>query len=303
MSGFVGALAGTVVSGPLNQVLENALLNFRFQRGFQFTNKPLMIPDCAIEETGRDDLQITEHPIEAPGAISTISDHAFKKPQEVTLRWAWSNSDPRHFAQTASGQFSLGQLVSESYVKDIYSQLIDAQKQRQVFTLYTGKYTYQNMVIASLGQTTSASSEYSLMTVIVCRQVIFATLSSASITSLNTSSQDAPTNGPVNQQGIVQPQNQTPSNTTQTGAQSSNSGANLVQQTQVNPDAVGTGSVGTTTTSIGTGTNPLYATVDAQGDFVGYSTSPVYPGQPPIPAGSPSFGGGPPPAQYYSPPG
>lgn len=117
-----------------------------------------IIPDCAIEEVGRDDLQITEHPVEQG---STISDHAFKKPREVTLRWSWSNSG--HF--------------SETFVKDVYAQLLDLQAQRNPFTIYTGKSAYANMLIASLSQTTNEGSEYTLNVVAVCREVIIVTTS------------------------------------------------------------------------------------------------------------------------------
>jgi hypothetical protein len=118
-------------------------------------NGGLVIPDCIIEESGRDDLQITEHPVEFG---TTISDHAYKKPREVTLRWSWSNSDPAH--------------PSDAFVLDIYNTLLAIQAARQPFTLYTGKSSYDNMLIASVGQTTNSAAEYSLNTVIVCREVI-----------------------------------------------------------------------------------------------------------------------------------
>lgn len=115
----------------------------------------LVVPDCVVEETGRDDLTITEHPVEFG---STIADHAFKKPREVTLRWSWTNSDPRH--------------PSDTFVVDIYNTLLSIQAARTPFTLYTGKSAYTSMLIASLGQTTNAAGEYALNTVIVCREVI-----------------------------------------------------------------------------------------------------------------------------------
>jgi hypothetical protein len=271
MSGFLGALAGTVISGPLNQALETVF--FRTQRGIQLPNQPILVPDCAIEEVGRDDLQITEHPVEL-GAV--ISDHAFKKPQEVTLRWAWSNSDPAHFSfsnllnQNASG---FGSLFSENFVIDTYKNLITLQKQRIPFTLYTGKFKYANMVIASLGQTTNAASEYSLMTVIVCREVITVSLSAASITSLNPSAADQPTVAPVNQ---ANSQQAVPQTSTTTGGQQQTFGTGIVNNTITGPDAAGAAS------SLGSGTNPLYAVTNAQGTVSGLANSPVFPGQLPF---------------------
>jgi hypothetical protein len=42
-----------------------------------------LYPDVVVEESHDDALEITEHPVEQ-GA--SISDHAFKKPQTVTIR-------------------------------------------------------------------------------------------------------------------------------------------------------------------------------------------------------------------------
>lgn len=48
-----------------------------------------IIANVTVEERHQDDLEITDHPIEQ-GAV--ISDHAFKRPVEVTIECAWSNS-------------------------------------------------------------------------------------------------------------------------------------------------------------------------------------------------------------------
>lgn len=48
-----------------------------------------IVATVTIEEKHHDELEITEHPVEQ-GA--NIADHAFKRPNELTLRVAWSNS-------------------------------------------------------------------------------------------------------------------------------------------------------------------------------------------------------------------
>jgi hypothetical protein len=48
-----------------------------------------VIADVTIEESGRDELEITRHPVER-GAV--ITDHAFKHPPELIIRCGWSDS-------------------------------------------------------------------------------------------------------------------------------------------------------------------------------------------------------------------
>lgn len=48
-----------------------------------------IVANVTVEERHRDDMEITDHPIEQ-GAL--VSDHAFKRPAEVTITVAWSNS-------------------------------------------------------------------------------------------------------------------------------------------------------------------------------------------------------------------
>lgn len=48
-----------------------------------------IMPDVVLEEIHRDDLIITDHPVEKGAGTS---DHAFKRPEEVEIRCGWSNS-------------------------------------------------------------------------------------------------------------------------------------------------------------------------------------------------------------------
>lgn len=151
----------------------------------------MIIPDAAVEEVGRDDLQITEHPVEGGVvngvAIGVISDHAFKKPREVTLRWSW----------TESGR-------GEGFSQLMYDALLRLQASRTPFSLYTGKSSYRNMMIASLSATTNAASEYSLVSVMVCREVIIVSTQTVALPSQAAQS-DPKNTSSVQSRGSVAP--------------------------------------------------------------------------------------------------
>lgn len=115
-----------------------------------------IIANATIEERHNDELTITEHPVEQGAAIT---DHAYKNPAIVSLRLAWSNSDP-------SGGYD------PFYVTRVYEQLLALQESRVLFSLFTGKRNYNNMLIQSIAVTTDAASEQTLFATLVCRQVI-----------------------------------------------------------------------------------------------------------------------------------
>jgi hypothetical protein len=144
-------------------------------------------PDCVVEEVGTDTLQITEHPVET-GA--TITDHAFKKPREVTLRWSWSDSSPFFHA------------AQQGIVLQIYNSLLTLQASLTPFTLYTGKSAYSSMLLESVKQTTTKDSEFSLQITAICKEIIIVyttttsvggTSPTASASSMKNPSATAPT--------------------------------------------------------------------------------------------------------------
>jgi hypothetical protein len=123
-----------------------------------------------IEEVERDELTITEHPVEQ-GA--PIADHAFKRPSEVTIRAGWSATEAGDLSADGGG---------------IYSILLRMQAALQPFNVFTGKRSYKDMLIASLVVETDEKSEFALMATITCRQII---LVSTSTTNVSGSSSDA----------------------------------------------------------------------------------------------------------------
>ena len=126
-----------------------------------------LIPDVVIEESHRDELTITEHPVEQGAAIS---DHAFKQPAEVTARYGWSNS-----AATLAGGIAGVLGVTDAAapdVSEVYQTLLALQESREPFDLITGKRVYADMLIRSLQLHTDATSENALMVTVTMRQVI-----------------------------------------------------------------------------------------------------------------------------------
>jgi len=167
-----------------------------------------MIAHATIDETHRDDLEITEHPVEL-GA--PIADHSFMRPAEVTIRCAWSNSPPGSpgllgaalgvkvpgiasalgaFATVTAAQ-SLLSGNSPNQARAIYMQLLELQSARIPFDVYTGKRVYKNMLFKSLSVTTNAERENSLEVTAVCKQVIIVRTQAVSV-PVNASAQGTP---------------------------------------------------------------------------------------------------------------
>lgn len=130
-----------------------------------------IIPNVTIEEQHRDDVTITDHPVER-GA--TISDHAFMRPAVIEMRCAWSD--------TAGGEGS---------VQQVYQELLALEEEREPFDVVTGKRMYSNMLISSLAVTTDAHSETALMVTAQIREVIIVSTQSTGSTGMGDQSQQA----------------------------------------------------------------------------------------------------------------
>lgn len=151
-----------------------------------------IIPQCIVEERVRNELVITQHPIQngAP-----ITDHAFLMPTLVTARYGWSNSG-------AIFNITTGGLVS-SDPKDIYDQLLTLQASRQPFVLQTGKRPYRNMLIQAIEQITDKSSENILSVTITFKEVFIVTVEDVQVAAENQASPEQ--TAPVVNKGTIQP--------------------------------------------------------------------------------------------------
>ena len=58
--------------------------------------------------------------------------------------------------------------------KAAYFKLLDMQTNRTLFSVYTGKRAYKNMIVKSLAATTDQRTENSLIIRITCRQILMA---------------------------------------------------------------------------------------------------------------------------------
>lgn len=225
---------------PLGFVLPAATIGLgslllRPQRGF-FTPAKLATPDSPVtailqpqvtlEEIHRDEIVITEHPVEK-GA--RIADHFYKQPAEVIIRCAWSNSQAPaggllgqavgaaaavggpivRLAVAASATLQGIQTIQSilsgnaaNQVTAIYQALRALQVSGIPFDIYTGKRAYADMLFQSLQVTTDFSTENSLLLTATCRQVLIAE-TKITKTTVNSSAMKNSNNTAVAEQGVV----------------------------------------------------------------------------------------------------
>lgn len=150
-----------------------------------------IVPDCCIEEQHRDDLIVTELPVEQGAAIT---DHSYKRPAGLALRYGFSDS-------------SAGRA---GYVRDVYDMLLRLQASRRPFSVSTGKRMYNNMLLTSIDVGTDNKTANSMFVSATCKEVILTSTQSASSNSASVAQdQSAQTNpeatGSVVDRGAVNP--------------------------------------------------------------------------------------------------
>ena len=154
-----------------------------------------------ILEEHRDELVITQHPVEQ-GA--TISDHAYKLPAKLTLRLGWSSSSAEANPisaslfgiqlPTLSGFFSSS---SDTFINSIYATLLGLQINRNLLTVYTARRQYQNLLLQGLSLQTDEHTEHALIVVAQLEEVILV-------------GTQVLTNVPINQAAQANPEATTP---------------------------------------------------------------------------------------------
>jgi hypothetical protein len=172
------------------------LLVIKPKRGMSLADgTSAIVAQAVLEEVHQDELEVTEHPVEQ-GTV--ISDHAFVRPAELILTYGFSNSPNQTSAVGALAGFAAAQngaartLVAAaeavsgvaaaltslsgglSVVQQAYNNLLTLYRARTLFTIYTGKRTYKNMLIKSLSTTTDKEAENSLIVRIGCKQILMA---------------------------------------------------------------------------------------------------------------------------------
>jgi hypothetical protein len=112
-----------------------------------------IVPHISTQEVHRDELQITQHPVETG---TPVTDHAFPQPYTVEMHVCWSDST----AQTSG------------YVQAVYKALLAVQLSRQPITIATGKRLYSSMLIKSVMVNTDVENEYALSVVVLVQQIV-----------------------------------------------------------------------------------------------------------------------------------
>jgi hypothetical protein len=139
-----------------------------------------MTPDVTIEEEHSDQLVVTDHPVQgAANGNATVSDHAYKLPAEVVITYGWSPGGPGNAT------------ASSTYLNDIYNQILALQNTRAIFTIYTGRRTYDNMILQAVSMTTDRNTENALIVRLACREIMFVQTQTVQI-SLDPTTQNNP---------------------------------------------------------------------------------------------------------------
>jgi hypothetical protein len=129
-----------------------------------------IVPSVVISEKHSDTLEITEHPVEI-GA--PVSDHAFKRPAEVTMELGFASGGSLIDGIDTTQIFNIDTGLSlGTSPADVYQEFLSLQESRIPFDVITGKRTYKNMLIRAIEVATDKTSENVLMCVLTLREVI-----------------------------------------------------------------------------------------------------------------------------------
>lgn len=128
-----------------------------------------------MEEQSVDTLEVTQHPVQEGAAIT---DHAFKQPEELTMRVVFDDAQ-RPLAET-------------------YARLRELQASREPFDVVTGKRIHRNMLMLSLSCTNDPDTESVLSLSITLQEVILVQVEVAVVPPRSRQAQPARTSGTQN---------------------------------------------------------------------------------------------------------
>lgn len=203
MANFVG-----FASAALQLGLESLIV--KPKRGI-YTNlgpfQPIIVPHATIEEHHTDELEITEHSIQLG---SNISDHAFMRPSEITIKMGFSNSPSNSglinaAISAAAASFPIVNAIANiaeiganvqsaltganpNQVDAIYANLLALQSSRTLVSIFSGRRSYHNMLLKGLSVLNDSKSENALFISVDCRQVIIVNTESVLLQRANQAS-------------------------------------------------------------------------------------------------------------------
>lgn len=160
------------------------------ERGIFGEDGSIVLAQATVEEKHTDDLEITEHPVEL-GA--SITDHAFKRPAEIVIQMAFSN--------TPSIISEQDKYADPFDVKKAYQKLLKLQESRTLLHIETGKRRYDNMLIKGLVTTTDNKTENAMFITVLCRQIIIVKTQTVELPKA-VQATPAVTASPVNRGGV-----------------------------------------------------------------------------------------------------
>lgn len=163
-----------------------------------------MVGFVTLAEDTRDELVITEHPVETG---SVISDHAFALPVRLSMHLAWSPSDEMGSlgAIPLSGITQLfSSPVDAEHLQQIYYALVQLKANRSLCSIITPKRIYTSMLLALLTQHTDDETEHTIVVDAQFQEILFANTTTVS-SQINVSAQSDPqSTSPVSAQGSKQ---------------------------------------------------------------------------------------------------
>lgn len=124
-----------------------------------------IIPDVVLYEHHDDEMVVTEHPVER-GA--PIADHAYKKPETLSVRFGWSDS-----STLLNQAVSLSLLSGLTSITDVYAKLLEEMEKGTLFEVSTGKRRYTDMLITAMSVKTEEDTETALIVDITFQKVNF----------------------------------------------------------------------------------------------------------------------------------
>jgi hypothetical protein len=126
-----------------------------------------IFPDCTLEESHDDRVQITSHPVEK-GA--NISDHAFLLPKTVEMRVGWSDSSGKN----------------DMWAQNKYEEILRLQAKLEPIDVTTGKRLYKNMMITGISVTNDQTTKSAVLAVVRMSEIRFASvLTNVSVNRVN----------------------------------------------------------------------------------------------------------------------
>lgn len=168
------------------------------------------VAHVTVSERHTDELVLTDQPVEVG---SQITDHAYRLPSEVEIECAWSNSPPSSnilgsFAGAITGTIGGISAIltgnSLDQVKATYQNLLTLQRSRIPFDVYTGKRVYTSMLLRQLRVETDKETENVLRVTAVCREIIFAAVTTVSLAAPVDQQADPASTAPVGDKGTKQ---------------------------------------------------------------------------------------------------